>query len=78
MAKATHPKPTIGRIVLVTHENDEAPAVINRVESDTAVAVTVFPYGGAPYPRTVVNQSADGEREEGCWRWPPRDEKAAT
>ena len=72
-------KPSPGRIVLfrsaTANGQDEHPAIVTRVWSDTCVNLVVF-LDNVPIPlsRTSVVQNEDltqGDQLH-AWRWPPR------
>jgi hypothetical protein len=70
-------KPTIGRIVLVSHPQHpdfgsaEAPAIVHHIGEDGGIGLTVFLLNGID--RFAASAEEGVESPTGLkWRWPPR------
>jgi hypothetical protein len=69
-------KPTIGRIVCYQDPdtNSVMPGIINSIESDGSLNITVFYKSGETSGRFSVKKMVAGPRdaEPGTWWWPER------
>ena len=70
-------KPSLGRIVLLSTDDGEIPAIITRVHSDTFINLFVFPDTDMQFrnfsPRVTCALLSDSDEPQlGRWRWPPR------
>lgn len=65
----------LGRIVRVTLQGVEWPAIVYKVEDDQIVGLYAFTAGGILSINAAEEKWIPKGYEEGAWHWPPEFEK---